>query len=265
MRIKITTWNVNSVRLRLDHIARLVAHDAPDVLCLQETKVIDPLFPHDAISDLGFSHRLVHGMKGYNGVAILSRLPLEPYATRPWCGSDDRRYLAATLAGGIEIHNFYVPAGGDVPDPDRNPKFATKLRFLDELAEWSKATAKSGGRRVLVGDLNVAPLESDVWSHARLKNVVTHTPAEVDRLNAIMDAGNWTDAVRNIIPDPECLFTWWSYRAADWAVVNKGRRLDHIWVSGDLAGALADVSILREARGWERPSDHVPVSAILDV
>ena len=157
------------------------------------------------------------------------------------------------------FHCLYVPAGGDVPDPAANDKFAHKLGFLDELTAWSEALRRQTDPAVLVGDFNVAPLETDVWSHKQLLNVVSHTPIEVDKLDRAQAAGGWVDAVRRFIPPEEKLYSWWSYRARDWAASDRGRRLDHIWVSPDMAGRLSGASVVREARGWDRPSDHVPV------
>ena len=269
MALTIVTWNVNSVRFRLDVLARIVERLHPDVLCLQETKVTDDLFPHLAIAELGFEHRLTHGMKGYNGVAILSRRPLLHTGTRDWLGRADCRHAFATLlddAGQpLTLHNLYVPAGGDDPDPQRNPKFAHKLRFLEAMADWSRGEAAAGGRAVLTGDLNVAPLPSDVWDHRRLSRVVTHTPAEVSRLSAIMQAGGWIDAVRQMNPEPAKVFTWWSYRAADWRAADKGRRLDHVWVSTGLEGCVRRADVLLDARDWAPASDHAPVRVTLDI
>lgn len=263
--LRVVTWNINSVRLRIAQLAQVAAELAPDIVCLQETKVEDQHFPHAAVAELGFAHRLVRGIKGYNGVAILSRLPLVPLKSKDWCGKADGRHAAAKIdCGGaeIEIQNFYVPAGGDIPDPEENDKFAHKLAFLDEMADWS------GARRsrpvILVGDLNVAPLETDVWSHAALLKVVSHTPVEVARLTGIMEARPWVDAVRHFVPEPERLYTWWSYRASDWAASDRGRRLDHVWVTPELKAKLRHAQVLRQARDWSRPSDHVPVMVTLD-
>ncbi|HEY8578286.1 MAG TPA: exodeoxyribonuclease III, partial [Beijerinckiaceae bacterium] len=110
-----------------------------------------------------------------------------------------------------------------------------------------------------VGDLNVAPLETDVWSHKQMLSVVSHTPAEVDRLNRIVSKHGWVDAVRTLQPEPEKVFTWWSYRSPNWLLADKGRRLDHAWLTPGLTPSLKGATILKEARGWERPSDHVPV------
>ncbi len=262
MSIRIATWNVNSVRLRGDALARLVKERAPDVLCLQETKVADELFPADIFHELGYPHHLVFGQKAYHGVAIMSRLPLEAPSRGDWCGKGDARHAYARLPGGIELHNFYVPAGGDVPDPDENPKFEHKLSFLEEITSWFSGDG-SGTRQVLVGDLNIAPLETDVWSHKQLLKVVSHTPVEVEALDRLAGSRQWVDAVRHFIPPEEKLYSWWSYRARDWSAADKGRRLDHVWVTPDLKPALKGAEVLRDARGWDKPSDHAPV--IVDI
>ena len=178
-RLRIATWNINSLRLRAPLLRRLVAALDPDVLCLQETKVPDDLFPDDVPEELGYRHVARRGMKGYNGVAILSRIRMEVDDTAPdWCERGDCRHLGVRLptrSGPIELHDFYVPAGGDVPDPAANPKFAHKLAFVAEATQWFAARG-AVARSVLVGDLNIAPLEHDVWSHRQLLTVVSHTP-----------------------------------------------------------------------------------------
>jgi exodeoxyribonuclease-3 len=257
--LSVATWNINSVRLRIDNVRRLIAEWSPDVLCLQETKTPDASFPDPAFAELGYHHRLVHGMKGYNGVAILSRVPLAVPETRSWCARADCRHAIAMLPGGIELHNIYVPAGGDLPDPAANPKFAHKLQFLDELTAWFAAERRGGRPMIAVGDLNIAPLEADVWSHKQLLGVVSHTPIEVERLDRLQQAGGFVDAVRHFVPTPQRLYTWWSYRARDWAASDRGRRLDHIWATGAVAAALSEARVHRDSRGWDKASDHVPV------
>lgn len=264
MALKIATWNVNSVRLRQDLLRRLVALESPDVLCLQETKVQDEHFPRAPFAELGYRHMLIHGQKGYNGVAILSRIPLKKQGTRGWCARQDCRHAIAELPGGVELHNLYVPAGGDVPDPEQNDKFAHKLRFLDEMTAWFRAEGSARRKMVLVGDLNIAPLETDVWSHRQLLSVVSHTPIEVEKLGRLQATLGWVDAARRFVPPEERLYSWWSYRNRDWAASDRGRRLDHVWVTPPLGSRLAAARILREARGWDGPSDHVPVVAELE-
>lgn len=259
MSMRLATWNINSVRLRLDNVCRLITEYAPDVLCLQETKTPDALFPRAAFEALGYRHILVHGMKGYNGVAIVSRVPFESPETRSWCARADCRHAIVRLPDGIELHNLYIPAGGDVPDPAANPKFAHKLQFLDELTAWFAAGREAARPVVALGDFNIAPLESDVWSHKQLLGVVSHTPVEVERLAGLGKAADFVDAVRHFVPASERLYSWWSYRARDWSASDRGRRLDHIWVTQPLVGALAETQILRECRGWDKASDHVPV------
>jgi len=257
--LTVATWNINSVRLRIDLVCRLLQQAQPDVLCLQETKSPDEFFPATAFESLGYRHLLRHGMKGYNGVAIASRVPIQAPRTRSWCDREDCRHGMVTLPGGIELHNFYVPAGGDIPDPEANPKFAHKLQFLDEITAWFEEESPHRGKAILVGDLNIAPLETDVWSHKQLLTVVSHTPVEVARLAKLQKAGGFVDAVRHVIPPEQKLYTWWSYRAHDWLASNRGRRLDHIWVTPALVPSIRTAEVLQEARGWERGSDHVPV------
>lgn len=267
--MKITTWNINSVRLRIDLVTRFLKEETPDVLCLQEIKCLEDNFPFKAFNAAGYEHQAVSGQAGYHGVAIVSKLPLKNVEKRGFCDKGDCRHIAASLPGGLRVHNFYVPSGGDEPDPKVNDKFAHKLDFLDEMAGWFSDLGPRA-KAVLVGDLNVAPREHDVWSHKQLLNVVSHTPVEVEKLSRVVDAHGWVDVARELIPEPEKLYTWWSYRAKDWRASNRGRRLDHIWVSPALKKAALGLGrdayrVHDDARGWERPSDHAPVSLTLDL
>jgi exodeoxyribonuclease-3 len=271
VRLTLATWNINSVRLRLPLVLYFLQQYQPDVLCLQETKCPDGVFPVSELRKLGYPYLALNGQKGYHGVAILSRLPFAEEQRREFCGKGDARHLCVTLAPeagaahGVAVHNFYVPAGGDDPDPLTNPKFAHKLAFLDEMSEWFARDKVAAGPSVLVGDLNIAPFEEDVWNHKALLSVVSHTPVEVDRLGRVLAAGPWSDAMRRLVPQTQKLYTWWSYRSPNWAAVDKGRRLDHVWLSPSLASALRSMKVVREARGWERPSDHVPVIVDLEI
>jgi exodeoxyribonuclease III len=266
-RLSVATWNINSVRLRLDQVLRFLGEQQPDVLCLQETKCPDDLFPRGAFEKAGFGHQAIAGIKGYNGVAILSKKPMEALSARDMCGKPDARHISARVgsgAGGVTIHNFYVPAGGDIADPDANPKFAHKLAFVDELKRFSQEVRKADPRAILVGDLNIAPLEHDVWSHKKLLDVVSHTPIETAGLLEVIASGDWSDAMRQLRPEPEKLYSWWSYRSPDWQTRDLGRRLDHVWLGKGFAGGVLDGSVFRETRAWDRPSDHVPVMVTLE-
>ena len=223
-------------------------------------------FPTKEIRKLGYEHIAVNGQKGYHGVATLSRIPFSKTSQKSFCGKGDSRHVATTLADDIEIHNFYVPAGGDEPDRDKNEKFDHKLNFLTEMTTWfGNKKSKKKNKMVLVGDLNIAPLESDVWSHKQLLKVVSHTPLEVEHLDGVMKSHNWLDVTRKEMPEPEQVFTWWSYRSADWTKNDRGRRLDHIWVSQALAERARDIEVVRAARSWPRPSDHAPVLMSLEI
>src|SRR4249920_1001495 len=189
--IKLATWNINSVRLRAELVMQFLKTHAPDVLCLQETKVRDELFPADVFHTLGYVHQAINGQKGYHGVAILSRLPFRKTDALSFCGKDDTRHVSAHFEAGLELHNFYVPAGGDIPDPTKNPKFAHKLRFIAEMKAWSAEMKRRRRKGIMVGDLNIAPLENDVWSHKQLLDVVSHTPIETGGLTAVQKTGGW--------------------------------------------------------------------------
>ena len=267
MAFSIATWNINSVRLRMPIVERLLSERAPDVLCLQETKCPDELFPFDMFKSLGYEHVAIHGQKGYHGVATISRRPLDIVERRRFCEIEDSRHLSVRVqAGGksLLLHNFYVPAGGDEPDPEINPKFKHKLGFVSEMnavrAEHDEVSAS-----ILVGDLNIAPLEHDVWSHKQLLKVVSHTPVETESFEAMRKAGDWVDLMRLNVPPEQKIYTWWSYRAQDWQASDRGRRLDHVWSSANLVPRFLGYDILRDARGWDRPSDHVPVIARFDL
>jgi exodeoxyribonuclease-3 len=266
MPLRIATWNVNSLRQRLDHLARFAAEVAPDVICLQETKVTDEEFPRAAVQEIGYPHLLIHGQKGYNGVAILSRVAFQSQETKVWCGKDDRRHAAVTVESGsgvIELHNFYVPSGGATPDPEANDKFAHKLQFLREMADWATQTRLGARAAVLVGDLNVAPLETDVWNHKRLLRSVGHTPVESEHIARLIEAGALIDVGRHFVPATEPLFTWWGYRFAQAFDKNYGWRLDHVLATAPLKASLSGFRVVRDTRAWERPSDHAPV--VLDI
>lgn len=265
-RLTLATWNINSVRLRMPIVEQFLEEHAPDVLCLQETKCPDANFPFNAFRKAGYEHIEVNGQKGYHGVATVSRRPLSNIEKRDFCAVGDSRHLAADVGfngTSLRVHNFYVPAGGDEPDREINPKFGHKLDFLAEMKDWLKGS-ETERPAVLVGDLNVAPYEHDVWSHKALLKVVSHTPVECELFEDVRRTGNWIDAMRRFTPLEEKLYTWWSYRAKDWSAADKGRRLDHVWISQPLDTNIKSTQVLRVARGWEKPSDHAPVIAVFE-
>ena len=263
--LKIVSWNINSVRLRAPNVAAFVTEEQPDVVCLQETKCQDGEFPEKAFKEMGLPHLVLNGQKGgHHGVAIASRLPIERIEAPDLCRHGHSRVIAAKVAG-VEVHNIYLPAGGDEPNPDVNDKFAHKLDFLERLGPAYKRQSKTP--RVLVGDLNVAPHENDVWSHKQLLKIVSHTPGETERLEDSRQQAAFADIARLAVEDHQKLYSWWSYRAKDWAKSNRGRRLDHIWMN---PAALPDTKIdtfkihLAWRGGW-KPSDHAPISVEMKV
>ena len=262
MSFTIATWNINSVRLRENLVLDLLRDEAPDVLCLQECKSPVDKIPRENFNALGYEFMVAKGQKGYNGVAILSKLPLEELPSHDFASLGHARHCAAKLENGVTIHNHYVPAGGDVADREVNEKFGQKLDYLTEMTDDFRANMPK--RSILVGDLNIAPLEDDVWSHKQLLKVVSHTPIEVAHFEDAMKAGDWVDVSRQDIPDGK-LYSWWSYRARDWATSDKGRRLDHVWATSDIAARASGTRILRHVRGWEKPSDHAPIFTDFDL
>jgi exodeoxyribonuclease III len=256
--LRIASWNINSIRARLHLIEQLLDTCAVDILCLQETKCEDNSFPRAAMEAHGFTHIHLAGQRMHHGVAILSRVPVVPVARFDWQANGEARHIAVRIPGGTVLHNVYVPAGGDIPDRNANPKFGQKLDFLARMTDWSGALAEPS---IILGDFNIAPHPEDVWDHKALLGVVSHTPVEVDALAALQASHNWVDLGRRFVARPERLYTWWSYRASDWEASNRGRRLDHLWCSPQLADAARGVTTLVPARGWQRPSDHVPVIA----
>ena len=267
MGFSIATWNINSVRLRMPIVEQFLLQHRPDILCLQETKVPNELFPRAPLKALGYEHIIIHGQKGYHGVAIASRIPLTEDHRQDYCGVGDARHISAIFEHGnrrVRLHNFYVPAGGDEPDRTINPKFGHKLDFIEEMKRL-RANAEPNTSAILVGDLNIAPLEHDVWSHKQLLRIVSHTPVETDGLIEVMQRGAWLDLMRQHTPPSEKLYTWWSYRAKDWETSDRGRRLDHMWASPALAAQATAHRVLEPCRGWDKPSDHVPLIVEIEV
>jgi exodeoxyribonuclease-3 len=257
--MKIISWNINSVRLRSSLLKQLINEQQPDIICLQETKVQDSEFPLEELKSFGLENIYFSGQKSYNGVAILSKEPLNNIETYKILDSEDKRHISATTQSGIKIHNFYVPAGGDEPDININPKFDFKLKFLDWMEEYFSKNYTQNDKLIMVGDMNIAPLEQDVWSHKQLLKVVSHTPIEVEKMSNLQKTLNWVDSHRYKIGNEEKLYSWWSYRSRDPMKSNRGRRLDHIWTSPILQDQILDVESLIDFRIREKPSDHIPI------
>lgn len=277
MKIKLATWNINSVRLRLPQVLKFLDEQKPDILGLQEIKCQEEQFPFEPFREAGYEFIEVAGQKGYHGAATLSRLPMERLTTT-FCPLGHARHVSTKVSAQdgkcnqtFEFHNFYVPAGGDVADPTVNEKFQHKLDFLQAMHDYFAARFEKGDdQQVLVGDFNIAPHEHDVWGHKQLLKVVSHTPLEVGILENLRKTHEFIDTSRLFRSEEEKLYSWWSYRARDVMASNRGRRLDHIWVSPALKPAV-DVmgrdghEIHVPCRIWEKPSDHVPMTQIIDL
>jgi exodeoxyribonuclease III len=258
--MKITSWNINSVRLRLPLIKQFIQQENPDIICLQETKAQDVDFPLEAIKDMGFDYVEFSGEKSYNGVAIISKVPLINVQKYDILNFGHKRHISATLPDGTDLHNFYVPAGGDIPDVKLNDKFDFKLKFIDWMADFFAKNHSKKDKLIILGDMNIAPLEHDVWSHKQLLKVVSHTPIEVEKMNNLQKSLNWVDAHRFFTPDSEKLYSWWSYRGREPFKSDRGRRLDHIWITPALQPHLQKAEIFKDFRIKEKPSDHVPIT-----
>lgn len=256
--MKLVSWNINSIRIRIPLLEKLVRDENPDIICLQETKVANESFPLEAIKKLGFEYIEIEGEKSYNGVAILSKIPLHNLSRMNVLDFNHKRHIGTSFLD-FTLHNFYVPAGGDIPDVDLNPKFDFKLKFLDFMIDYFSKNYHKNSKLIIVGDLNIAPLEHDVWSHKQLLNVVSHTPIEVEKMNKLQQTLDFVDSHRLFVDKNEKLYSWWSYRGLDPFASNRGRRLDHIWLSPDLKSHIKSAYILKDFRLLASPSDHVPI------
>lgn len=261
MIIKLVTWNINSLRLRFDIFQSLVELHNPDIICLQETKVEDSLFPLRKIEELGFGHISYSGQKSYNGVAIISKFPLNNVNMIDILSYNHKRHISCTFEINskiVDLHNFYVPAGGDIANIDLNPKFFHKIEYVKWMAEYFKNYDKDK-RVIVVGDLNIAPGERDVWSHKQMRKVVSHTDIEIEYYNKFIASMNFIDTHRFFADSDQKIYSWWSYRAMDPMKSNRGRRLDHILVSPNLSKTITNPKIHTDFRILAKPSDHVPV------
>jgi len=264
--LKVISWNINSIRIRLEQLKKIVGELNPDIICLQETKCENDKFPLASVQELGYKYIAHKGQASYNGVAIISRIRFKNLIHKDFCDKNDCRYIGAefnlvTKNKSLKLHNFYVPAGGDEPDINVNPKFKHKLDFLDEMHHHLKDQIIDKQYHIIVGDMNIAPHVNDVWSHKQLINVVSHTDIERSKISEIINTQKFCDVLRHFANEDEKVYSWWSYRNRDWKKSNRGRRLDHIWITDNLLKYYMEHNIFQMARDFERPSDHVPISA----
>ncbi len=254
--MKIATWNVNSIKARLDNVCDWLKEEAPDVLCMQEIKTVDENFPAEIFEDIGYNSA-VHGQKAYNGVAILSKRAIEDVAAGlPGDTSDDQaRYLEAVIPGDtapVRLASIYLPNG----NPVDGPRFTYKLRWMDRLIEHARKLMTFEESFVLAGDYNIIPSAADVHDPEKWKNDALFRPESRARLHTLLNLG-LTDAFRSFHDEPH-RYTFWDYQGGAWPK-DRGIRIDHLLLSPHAADRLIDCDIDAEPRGREKPSDHVPV------
>ncbi len=257
MRVTVATWNVNSIRARIDVVRRWLEENEPTVLCMQETKVSNDIFPVEPFQELGYE-LVINGQKSWNGVAIASGIELEDVSLDLPSGflPEQKRVITATVAG-LRIMNVYVPNGGDV----EHEKFQQKLDFFDRLEKVAERE-RNGEPFIMVGDFNVAPEEDDVFDPAALDGTLCFHPEERKRISRMIGNG-MTDVFRRYNPSGKA-FSWWDYRAAGFRR-NRGMRLDLILANTRASELVRECSIDLEPRNWEKPSDHTPVVAVFDL
>lgn len=258
--MRLTTWNVNSIRQRLDHLLTFLKEASPDVVCLQELKTVDEAFPRSQIEDAGYNV-IVHGQKAYNGVAILSRHPIEETQRGlPGTGDDDHaRYLEALISPAghsIRVASIYLPNG----NPIGTPKFSYKLDWMDRLIAHARSLLTQEEAIVLAGDYNVIPEPRDVHDPKAWESDALFQPESRAKYREMLALG-YTDAVR-ACDDQSGVYTFWDYQAGAWQR-NLGIRIDHLLLSPQATDRLASTTIHKHVRSWEKPSDHVPVSVNL--
>ena len=259
--MRIATWNVNSIKQRLENLPVWLKERAPDIVCFQETKTVDENFPREVFEGLGYNVA-VHGQKTFNGVAILSKLPFDEVTPRlPGDDEDDHaRFLEAvvsTPAGALRVASIYLPNGNPI-----GPKYDYKLKWMKRLLHYSRERMKLEEPLVLAGDYNVIPTEADVHDPKLWINDALFLPQTRATFRALTNIG-LTDAVRASSDDPG-LYTFWDYQAGAWQK-NNGIRIDHLLLSPQAADRLVGAGIDKHVRAWEKPSDHVPVWVDLDI
>ena len=259
--MRIATWNVNSVRQRLDHLIAWLKETSPDIVCLQEIKCTDDAFPREPIEALGYNV-VTHGQKTFNGVALLSRLPFDE--TRPRLAGDDDDLHARFLEGVVTLRHgvlriacLYLPNG----NPPNTDKYPYKLNWMKRLADYSRERLKTEEPFVLAGDFNVIPAASDAYDPAAWAGDALFLPETRAHYQSLLALG-LTDALRAVTDAPK-QYTFWDYQAGAWQK-NNGIRIDHLLLSPQAADRLVTAGIDKYVRGWEKPSDHVPVWIELD-
>jgi exodeoxyribonuclease III len=251
--VKIATWNVNSLKVRLPHVVDWLKANGPDVLVLQEIKQVTEAFVDAEFSSLGY-HAIANGQKTYNGVAVIARHePGDVHNDFPRFEDAQRRVLASTIDG-VRVVNLYVPNGSEVG----SEKYAYKLSWLSALRVYLEEELKQHEKLVVLGDFNIAPRDEDVYDPAKWGDAVLCSPAERAALNAILELG-LTDVFRKF-EQPEKTFSWWDYRAAMFRR-NAGLRIDLILTNDVMTEACTGSRVDKEPRKWDRPSDHAPVIA----
>lgn len=258
--MKIATWNINGINSRLEHLLKWASAVRPDVICLQETKCVDAKFPVARVRSIGYEHIEIFGEKAYNGVAIISKLPLgEMEKGFPRDKTDaPKRFIAATVAG-IRVVNVYVPHGTQLA----SDKFKFKLAWIERLRKYFDKNFTRDDLVLLCGDLNVAPHEMDVWNVSYWKDRMHFTKPEREAIQTLKKWG-FVDVFRQFNDQPD-EYSWWDTFRESSFTKNRGLRIDHIWTSPALAESCIDCWIDRTPRGWEKPSDHAPVLAEFSV
>ena len=245
--MKIVSWNVNSVKARLEHLVKYLRENAPDVILLQELKCQDEAFPYMEIEELGYNIA-IYGQKSYNGVAILSKHRIEDVYKE--LDVSESRYIEA-VTNGVRVASVYVPNGQEVGAD----KFKYKMSFFKNLHTHLKSLLQYDEKIVIGGDYNVAPCDIDVYDPQALRGTVCFHPEEQYWFRTIENSG-YVDSFRVIHPEKQ-VFSWWDYRAGAYQG-NKGMRIDHIFLSPEAADVLQDAGIDAITRGWDKPSDHAP-------
>jgi len=256
--MRIATWNINSIRQRIEPLTAWLAERSPDLVCLQETKCLDEAFPRDAFEALGYNVA-VHGQKTFNGVAILSKLKFDEVTPRlPGDDEDDHaRFIEAAVSTGrgvIRLASIYLPNG----NPAGTDKYSYKIRWMDRLHHYAHERLQLEEPLILAGDYNVIPTPADVHNPAAWATDALFLPQTRDKFRTLTSLG-LTDAIRAVSDDPG-LYTFWDYQAGAWQK-NWGIRIDHLLLSPQAADRLTAAGIDKHVRSWEKPSDHVPVWA----